>query len=258
MGTGWSEDLSYDYFSRIVKTLQEQFVLLQMGDAPTRVARDEPYAIVRHDLDVCPHRGLRMAQLEHSLGLQSTYMMLLDSPFYDVDSAASRAAIQEIGNLGHEVGLHFDIDSYPPGQVWDAATLDKCVAESADRLSQVSGLPVRSFSFHRPIPEFLRGETYIGGLVNSYATDLMDWYISDSKGNWREGEPLPQLLPPKGPLLQILIHPIWWGPEPLAPEDRLEIFRNELCAITPGADYAKVGQLIYDVLVVRPRPALSH
>ena len=60
--------------------------------------------------------------------------------------------------------------------------------------------------------------------VNAYSRELMAWYLSDSKGNWREGEPLPKLLKPDKYLLQLLIHPIWWGDEHILPEDRLQAY----------------------------------
>ena len=57
-------------------------------------------------------------------------------------------------------------------------------------------------------------------------------YMSDSKGSWRDGEPLPKIINLSHRILQVLIHPIWWGSEHMAGADRLESFfraetRNE-------------------------------
>ena len=60
------------------------------------------------------------------------------------------------------------------------------------------------------------------GKVNAYSRELMSWYLSDSAGNWREGEPLPLLSNPDRPLLQLLIHPFWWGEEHMSAGDRLQ------------------------------------
>jgi hypothetical protein len=79
-------------------------------------------------------------------------------------------------------------------------------------------------SFHRPHPHFVRGPLYIAGLVNAYAAELMEWYLSDSRARWRDGDPLPRLLNPDRSLLQLLIHPIWWGDEHREGADRLEDF----------------------------------
>jgi hypothetical protein len=212
-----------------------------------------PHAIVRHDLDVSLDAGLRMARLEHDLGVRATYLLLLNSPFYEVQSPSSRAKVREFIALGHEVGVHFDIGDHPSEDAWPLDVLERHVTATAERLSEVAGETVRSFSFHRPIPEFLRGPTYVAGLVNAYAADLMQWYISDSKGNWREGEPLPQLRAPRADLLQILIHPIWWDERHLPCEDRLDLFREELLAQRPNQTREALDEALWDVLVVRPR-----
>src|SRR5205823_1486511 len=86
---------------------------------------------------------------------------------------------------------------------------------------------VKSLSFHRPIPWLLRGPLLIGSRVNAYAAELMEWYLSDSKGCWREGEPLPKLRQPQGSKLQLLTHPIWWGDTHLTPAERLDEFAKE-------------------------------
>lgn len=253
MNHGWADDLSYSYFRQIVHVLQDRFTLVLMRDAPARDPTAAPHAIMRHDLDVSLDAGLRMARLEHQLGVRSTYLLLLNSPFYEVESAASRKQVREFVALGHEIGVHFDIGDHPGEETWSLDALERHVAAAAERLSDIAGEPVRSFSFHRPIAEFLRGQTYIAGLVNAYAADLMQWYISDSKGNWREGEPLPQLHAPRANLLQILIHPIWWDDRHLHCEDRLDLFREELLARRPGETRESLDQALWDVLVVRPR-----
>lgn len=250
---GWAEDLTYDYYARIVRVLSEQYTPVLMRDAPLREPSDKPHAIPRHDADVCVEAALRLAQLEAKLGLRSTYMLLIRSPFYDSRSARFREIVRELIALGHEVGLHFDIEDYPTPREWSTELVEQYIGEAADFLSAVAGEPVRSFSYHRPVPQFLRGRTYVGGLVNAYATEFMEWYLSDSMGNWREGEPLKQLLNPRARILQILTHPIWWGDQHLCSEDRLEVFRREKINEWPDKSSAEIEDLIYHVLAVRPR-----
>jgi hypothetical protein len=83
---------------------------------------------------------------------------------------------------------------------------------------------VCSISFHRPIPWMLRGPLIVCGKVNAYADELSGWYLSDSKGNWRAGEPLSQIVQERHRILQLLTHPIWWGEEHQSPAERLESF----------------------------------
>jgi len=58
--------------------------------------------------------------------------------------------------------------------------------------------------------------------VNAYAAPLMESYLSDSAGVWRAGEPLAAIGEMHGPVLQVLIHPIWWGPEHAPAAERLD------------------------------------
>jgi hypothetical protein len=97
------------------------------------------------------------------------------------------------------------------------------IQAATGRLAGLIERPVRSVSFHRPLPQYIRGPLYVAGLVNAYAEELMRWYLSDSRGRWREGEVLPKLLAScDRPALQLLVHPIWWGDEHRAAADRLE------------------------------------
>lgn len=78
------------------------------------------------------------------------------------------------------------------------------------------------------------------GKVNAYSRELMSWYLSDSAGNWREGEPLPLLSNPDRPLLQLLIHPFWWGEEHMSAGDGLQTYFD---AVTRGCSVQQVRAL---------------
>ena len=213
---------------------------------------------LRHDVDVSVSRALRMAEIEHACGVQSTYYVMTASPMYTLPPNAQ--LVREIVALGYEVGLHFDCPAEHRIKLPlnDAETtqipangvscddqdesnerlklLESRIERDCSLIEDILGRRVESISFHRPDPWCLRGPMRIGGRVNAYAAGLMEWYISDSKGNWREGEPLPMLVAPSKRVLQLLIHPIWWGDEHLSPEDRLQDFRAaETQGLSPAA-----------------------
>ncbi|MCX6777548.1 MAG: class I SAM-dependent methyltransferase [Candidatus Micrarchaeota archaeon] len=54
----------------------------------------------------------------------------------------------------------------------------------------------------------------------------MQNYISDSRGIWSCGDPIPALSRGlgTGSVFQLLIHPVWWGEKSLSPQERLEEF----------------------------------
>lgn len=224
---GWSSDFSYGYFRRILNAVRSTFQIHLISDAPRILQRDSkiPKLLLRHDIDLDLDRALKMAYIENEFDISSTYMVMLNAPGYRLDDPSSRSILRRLVTMGHEVGLHFDFDNEDERKrMPEMGSILPKLFLACKRLEDIVGLPVRSISFHRPLPQFLRGRLMVDGRVNAYAKELMGWYLSDSKGNWREGEPLPKLLTPDKPLLQLLIHPIWWGDQHMSPEDRLQAF----------------------------------
>ena len=77
--------------------------------------------------------------------------------------------------------------------------------------------------------------------------------MSDSKGQWREGDPLLSLKKPKAPLLQILVHPIWWSERNLRAEDRLEEFFQAATANMTPEETREFDKILADALSIRRR-----
>jgi hypothetical protein len=151
-------------------------------------------------------------------------MVMINSPLYFIKDKTSRDILRQLIDLGHEVGLHFNLDEEELRKNNTVSFVEPKIRSASETLENITGAQVRSVSFHRPIPSFFSGPLMISGRVNAYAKELTRWYLSDSKGYWREGEPLPKLIHATEPLLQLLIHPIWWGNEHMVPEDRLQEF----------------------------------
>lgn len=238
---GWSEDFSYAFYSGIVETLKADFRPTLLRDAPTSEAGERPVAIMRHDIDLCPVIASRMARLEHQLNFRSTYLLLTDSPLYRLEDPVTAEAVREIASLGHEIGLHFDLDDDSRLAGRSIAELEDQVSVAAARVEAVSEQPVQSVSFHRPIDWADLGRERIAGLVNAYGTNLMRWYLSDSNACWREGDPLASLRSPRHTTLQMLVHPIWWGERHLPREDRLD----EYCE-SRADETADFDQLLFE------------
>lgn len=58
--------------------------------------------VLRHDVDRFPGNALRMAEVEHQLGIRSTYY------FRFVRGVFSPRIIAQIHDLGHEIGYHYE------------------------------------------------------------------------------------------------------------------------------------------------------
>lgn len=57
--------------------------------------------ILRHDVDRSPKNALKVAKLEHELGIKSTYYFLIKGFAFRPD------IVQQIATLGHEIGYHY-------------------------------------------------------------------------------------------------------------------------------------------------------
>ena len=175
--------------------------------------RDEParpFVILRHDVDYSPRAALRLAALEAEAGWRSTYFLLPNGPYYNLLDAHHAGLPRRLADLGHEVGLHYDVrflHSFPRRQ-WD-----DLLDAQAGLLETLSGQAVTSIAMHQPA---LNGEDPFAGRtdrLNAYHPRFVRemTYISDSCRAWRDGAW--QILS-EGPLparLHLCLHPVNWG-----------------------------------------------
>ena len=217
--SSWDLDFSYDYYREILFLLKKDFYLCSFFESPRYTGKqlDRPVAVLRHDIDLDINKALTMAEIEASIGVYSCFMFLTNCTFYSIDDNSVASAIRSIKKMGHDVGIHYDIHQ----------DKNSTIEVECCRLEYIIGSKIQSISFHRPIPKYINGPTYIGGRINAYASDLMNWYLSDSKGAWREGEPLAIIKNYKNKnnrILQLLVHPIWWGIEGGTASKKLQEF----------------------------------
>jgi len=191
----------------------------------TEVEPEKAHLVLRHDVDISLAQAAGMAGLEKSLGVQSSYFILLRTEFYNPLSAAGLAAIQQIRACGHEIGLHFDASLYSE----DDTDLEAGVRRECEILESAIDAPVRLISFHRPAEAQIGSVGEIGGRVNVYAARFVSemGYVSDSRGSWQHGLPLDHPAVQEGHAVQLLTHPIWWMGEGGAPTLQLKRFLSE-------------------------------
>ena len=142
---------------------------------------------LRHDIDLSLDAALTMAELEAELGAQATYLLMTESIFYNLASSEGVAAIEQLRELGHAVGLH---------AVYPNVGLD-------ERFDPV-------VSWHNPQAEYMSDP--VDGVANVYAEPYFapQTYRSDSNQRWRSGCPHEELRAGSFPWLQILVHPEIW------------------------------------------------
>lgn len=212
-------DFSFDYLRRLLHAAQERFEVTPLREAHSD--RSGPRLVLRHDLDVWLPAAVPMAEIEAGMGVRATYLVQVDSPMYRIDTPEARSVLNRLLELGHEVGLHLWVGDVLAG---GDEEVDRRARAAGAQLAHVTGAAVESISFHRPDPILLRGPRTVGGMVSGYARELMGFYLSDSEGRWREGDPVPMLGRTPSPLAQVLTHPIWWGEGHRSAGDRLQDF----------------------------------
>ena len=158
----------------------------------------------RHDVDFDPDCALKMARLEHRLGVQSTYYVMARSEFYNPFAAKTRQTFLEIAGYGHKLGLHVDLELGRRAEVDVRRMVDYTVD---DRALLCRVLPVEDcVSFHAPPSDVYWRD--VPGFEHALAPMWRGRYVADSRGRFAHGEP-EHYLALDGPV-QIGLHCEWW------------------------------------------------
>jgi hypothetical protein len=179
---------------------------------PDAALDGQPLVLMRHDIDFDLRKARAMAEVEHEEGVQATYFFLLRTDHYNLFSKPGSAEIERILQMGHHLGLHFDCAAYR----LDATESELAAAcrKEADALAAWFGVEVEIVSYHRPNAQVLTGNPRLSApRPHAYMARFMKdmKYCSDSRGEWRYGDPRSQPEFHARKPMQILIHPLWWG-----------------------------------------------
>lgn len=93
--------------------------------------------LMRHDIDVWPENALKMAKLEHKLGVKAMYYFRMKKCSFDPE------IILQIKNLGHEIGYHYEELSDTKGNIAEAYELFK---NNLNRFREL--LPITTIVMH--------------------------------------------------------------------------------------------------------------
>jgi hypothetical protein len=212
-------DFTEAAFTALIGAARQRFTFVPFGSTP-----GDRHALWRHDVDASVHRALALARIEARADVRSTYLLSLHSAFYSLFEMAVAQRVREIADLGHWLGLHFDLAAYEG--LHDTAELERRIGQERALLEDWLGRSITALSFHNPdvseVPA-MRSER-LAGLPNAYGQALAARYeyVSDSNGYWRFRR-LADVLADTGiERLHVLTHPEWWTPEPMSPRARLE------------------------------------
>ena len=179
---------------------------------------------LRHDVDRSLHKAAKIAEVEAELGIRATYFLRLHSKFYNCYSYVGLSYIRTIISAGHELGLHTEF--YDMAKIFG---LDPPGVFELERriLEEITSQHIGVFSPHRTsgssstaeIREqigVIREQTSLKCTLDPEFFDDLK-YVSDSGGEWRSGCPCGYI--DKFPVMQILVHPLWWYQDHIELED---------------------------------------
>lgn len=215
---------TYDAYREMLRGLKSNFYEFSGYDDWGR--REKP-VILRHDIDFEPTKALRIGQIEHDEGATATYFFLMRTDFYNMLSPSCMRVIEELANMGHEIGLHFDEVAYG----FEADIISQIEAELRvfnSVMKAFGGPSVTSVSMHRPSQSTLEADLKIPGFINSYSKLFFNEfkYISDSRHNWKTPV-IPAIESGCYPRLHILTHPFWYNEVELTMEEDIQGFINQ-------------------------------
>ena len=213
-------DFTEDAYARHLRKARAHWRFAAFSEAP----HQGRVILWRHDVDISPHRALRLAQMEAEAGVRATYFLHPHSSFYSLLESSVAAIFRKIASLGHEIGLHFD-PGFHGNVLQSREQLEGLLRFEASLLESAFDFRVGAFSFHNPDvgPWLSHDDDMIAGLHNAYGRGIKSAfrYVSDSNGYWRFDRLQDVLDDTSVEKLHVLTHPVWWQSEPMSPRQRV-------------------------------------
>lgn len=184
----------------------------------SRLTEGHPFVVLRHDIDISLRPALEIAHIEYEQGIQATYFVLLNSPFYNALSRSNAELILQIHQYGHQIATHLDLAAYDNDFARALMEVDIFAKFYPFINTRLVSLHSSSYDLqHMPIELSQQLNTVYGPAVRGEIA-----YLSDSTGRWRYGHPLDsQAFKTRKPI-QLLTHPIWWIQEGETVAQKLE------------------------------------
>ena len=162
--------------------------------------------LLRHDVDVSLPAALKIAKIEKTLGIESTFFILFHAELYNPFSKRSTNIIKEILHMDHNIGLHYNTSFIADNDLHHSKT----IAKEIELMEQHYNTSINVVSAHDPEANKKLAIKLPKRVVNAYSPKYTSKrkYLSDSVQYWREGCFCKHFRNHKR--LQVLIHPIWW------------------------------------------------
>ncbi|MFY0698451.1 MAG: hypothetical protein JXR11_11405 [Balneola sp.] len=192
--------IDYNNLLQCLLNNEYEFILF-----PTRNKKVYPQnkIILRHDIDFSLIAAKEIATQNYLLGIKSTFFLYLNSTFYNITHKDDIKIINKIIELGHDIALHYDSNSYLN------PTVELKILKEIFPTCRVDII-----SLHRPSTYLDKvkniNESLPPSIITTYDSRFIKEinYVSDSKCDLNFNY-LKRIIDNKESL-QLLLHPIWW------------------------------------------------
>lgn len=196
------------YASSLERAVNLGILFITYDDIRENLDKKKCHFFLRHDCERDLNKALKMGDVEHSLGVKSTYFVRLKSEYYNILDSKSLGILEDLQSMGHGVGLHYE----PAAYLNEKVEFKKGLSRDISILEALLGNRVDVVSPHQPSltpPDFDAVQEL--GVVDVY-TDA-DFkrliYYSDSGMVFRE-KTLDKAIEEQASC-QFLIHPDFWN-----------------------------------------------
>ncbi len=204
-------DFTLAHYREILAAITASHPTLSFGEAAplgrALLERDR-FVLMRHDVEFSLEAALVLAEADHQAGVRSTFFLQFGSD-YNIFEPESAVIVQRLLELGHDLGLHYDLGLLERSGN-DPARVARTMIELMETFWSTK---IHAASPHMPMRA---GRTLeIPGVVDVYQplyfTEIK--YLSDSTQAWREG--VVTSLLDRYDRIQLLTHEYHWSEQGL-------------------------------------------
>ena len=173
-------DFKLDKYLTLVKAISENYDVHTVRDYLLKKPKSN-FVILRHDIDRFPKNALKMAELENTFGIVSTYYFRYPHTF-------KPNIIKKIHDLRHEIGYHYEVLSKTKGDYEKAIKLFEYELNEFRKVCNVEticmhGSPLSKYNNRDLWKRYDFKEFGIAGEAYS-SVDKDIFYLTDTGRNW--------------------------------------------------------------------------
>lgn len=207
---------SYSQYRCLIYEIQKHLPIFDFSEITSDTKK---YCVIRHDVEFSVDRALKLAEVENSIGVNSTYCFQMRNNNYNILSEKNIGIVQKIRSMGHHIASHFHTDAFNRNP--NRRSLKECIELECNILSDFLEIPISRFCIHRPKKQFLATYIEVNNLMNLYGKLFFTFvdendktipeirYLSDSNHQWKYGNPF-ELDFSKINKVQLNCHPFSW------------------------------------------------